>query len=260
MYTFTGEIFELGRGAPALSSGGGRGTSLCPADDSPEEPSRPRFSTSNRFLGFSGPEEQIASSGETPPPNKAAPTQVFGEFPHRVFLRLPNGPGRELWPGGPLNYWKLRRLISPGPWNKNVPPVAAHQLCKSGADRGIVLIALDSLLMWLNDCFRRSGTFGNPIPIPKIELPPVLRIPPPGQECPYTSLRHTVMYELARVCSPHGQTGIYSTPYTLPGSAKRAIAIETQSLLRYIRSLPPPQYKIPPRSSCIFRKSRRPAN
>ena len=253
------EILEFGRRGSSLLPLGINGISLCPAGDSPEEPSQPRFGTSTRRFGFSGPEEQTASSGQTPPPKGAAPPQAFGDFPHRIFDRLPNGPGRELWPGGPLNYWKLRRLISPGPWNKNSPPVRAYVLRNEEADRGIVLIEHIDLLKWWNECFRRSGVFSEPIAIPQIELPPVLRIPLPGEECPYTSLKHTVMYDLARICSPYGQTGILFTRYVLPGSAKRAIAFETQSLLRYIRSLPPPQYKIPPRSACIYRKRRRTA-
>lgn len=57
-----------------------------------------------------------------------------------VFLRLPSGPGRQLWPGCRLNYWQLRPLISPGPWNNNTPPVRAYNVRKPGATRGTPLI------------------------------------------------------------------------------------------------------------------------
>jgi hypothetical protein len=201
-----------------------------------------------------------ASSGHNPPPAAGIPTQALGDPPQRVFLRLPGRHSPGPLDGTPLKNRKLHRMISPGPWNKNSPPIRAYVLRKTGTDRGIVLIENEDVLRYWNECFRWSGIFTAPIPVPTIALPPVLHIPPPGKECPYTSLKHTTMFELSRPFSPYGQTQIYVARYLLPGSAAKVIAIETQSLLRYIRSLPPPKYKISSRNPAFFQKLRQPTS
>ena len=173
-------------------------------------------------------------------------TQLGSPQPVPVFLRLPSGPQRQLWQGFPLNYWKLRSLISPGPWNNNTPPVRAYDLRKPGTTRGTVLIENLDLLQWWNTQFQRGNPAASPLPLPDIQLPPVLSIPHSGGQCPVTQLKHTVMYELSLPQSPYGQTRIYVTRYHLPGRAMNPIVMQTQSVLQFIRSFPAPRYKITP--------------
>ena len=161
---------------------------------------------------------------------------------------MPPGPGRRLWPGSSLNYWNLRSLISPGPWNNDRPPVRAYALRKPGATRGTVLIENLDLLQWWNTQFQQGNPASAPLPLPNSQLPPVLSIPSSGGQCPVTQLKHTVMYELSLPQSPYGQTRIYVTRYHLPGRAMNHIAMQTQSVLQFIRSFPPPRYKITPRT------------
>ena len=175
-------------------------------------------------------------------PNQPANPQPQSDA---VFLRLPSGPGRQLWPGCRLNYWKLRSLISPGPWNNHKPPVRAYDLRKSGATRGTPLIEHADLIQWWNSQFRTDPTLTGPLPLPKAP-PPVLTIPRSGDQCPVTQLRHTALYELSLPDSPYGQTRIYVSRYQLPGRATQPIVMQTQSVLTFIRSFPPPRYQIPP--------------
>jgi hypothetical protein len=179
--------------------------------------------------------------GDIPPVNLPGSTP-----PAPVFLRMPSGPQRQLWPGANLSYWDLRRLVSAGPWNNNKPPVRAYDLRKPGAKRGIPLIEHADLIAWLDGQFQRTNAGCAPLPLPNIQLPPVLSIPASGEQCPFTQLRHTTLYELSLPHSPYGQTRIYVTRYLLPGSATSPIVLETQSLLRFIRSFPPPRYQIAP--------------
>lgn len=158
-----------------------------------------------------------------------------------VFLRLPTGPRRDLWPGSNLSYWKLRSLITPVTWNNYAPPVRAYNLCKAGATRGTVLIEHSDLLQWWHRELQRNNPSLGPLLLPSPQLPPVLTIPPSGEQCPYTQLKHTVMYELSLPQSPYGQTLIYVTRYRLPGRSIHPIAMQTESLLHYIRSCPPPR-------------------
>jgi hypothetical protein len=175
------------------------------------------------------------------------PSQVATSQPQpdAVFLRLPSGPGRQLWPGCPLNYWKLRSLISAGPWNSHQPPVRAYDLRKSGAARGTPLIEHADLIQWWNSQFQTDPALPGLLPLPK-SPPPVLTIPPSGGQCPVTQLRHTVLYELSLPDSPYGQTRIYVSRYRLPGRAMQPIVMQTQSVLTFIGSFPPPRYRIPP--------------
>lgn len=191
---------------------------------------------------------QVTGGGVLADPiNMMFPVSLPGSTqPAPVFLRMPSSPQRQLWPGSNLSYWDLRRLVSPGSWNNNKPPVRAYDLCKPGATRGIPLIEHTDLIQWLNGEFQRNNPGGAPLPLPNIQLPPVLSIPPSGGQCPITQLRHTTMYELSLPQSPYGQTRIYVTRYLLPGSASNPIMMDTQSVLRFIRAFPPPQYKIAP--------------
>ena len=163
-----------------------------------------------------------------------------------IFLRMPSKGNRELWPGSGLNYWKLRRLISPGTWNEQKPSVRAYELRKIGRTRGMVFIEHADLIDWYNKQFQRSNPASPVLSPPQISLPPTLTIPATGKQCPYTQLRHTVMYELSQLSSPYGQTGIYFTPLLLPGRTHGRIAMQTPSVLQFIRSCPPPKYKISP--------------
>lgn len=54
------------------------------------------------------------------------------------------------------------------------------------------------------------------------------------------------MYELSLPNSPYGHTRIYFLPYVLPGRTRRLIAMDTQAVLQFIRSFPPPRYQIRP--------------
>lgn len=164
-----------------------------------------------------------------------------------VFLRLPTGSKRDVWRWSPLTYWELRTLISPGPWNNHNPVIRAYSLCKPGAQRGTVLIEHLDLAKWWNTQFEKRYPSLAPVPLPQIQPPPVLRIPPSGGVCPFTQLKHTTLYELSLPQSPYGQTKIYMTRYAVPGRGINPIVMETQSLLQYIRSCPPPRYKITPR-------------
>jgi hypothetical protein len=51
---------------------------------------------------------------------------------------------------------------------------------------------------------------------------------------------------LSRPDSPYLNNEISVTRYSLPGRSIQIISMETESVLRYIRSLPPPVYKLPP--------------
>ena len=215
-------------------------TSWSPAWAAPESP----LSCSNAAGHGAGCSEMATSSGGTPPQNGNSCAVTHDGPPGRVFLRLPDTGSGEPWLVPSLNYWKLQRLISPGRWNKGCAPVRAYVLRRTCATRGIVLVEHADIIRWLNECFRKSGVLTPPIPAPQIALPPVLRIPAAGEKCPYTSLTHGTMFELSRPFGAYGLTQIYVARYLLPGSAAKAVAIETQSLLRYIRSLPPPNYKI----------------
>ena len=204
--------------------------------------------------GSGGNLDAIQSGGQitggsvpTEPVNVIRPVNLPGSTqPVPVFLRMPSGPQRQLWPGSNLSYWDIRRLISPGVWNNNTPPVRAYDLRKAGAARGIPLIEHADMIEWLNGEFQRSNPGCAPLPLPNIQPPPVLSIPPSGQQCPFTQLRHTTLYELSLSQSPYGQTRIYVTRYLLPGSANNPIMMDTQSVLRFIRSFPPPRYQIAP--------------
>lgn len=184
----------------------------------------------------------------TSPPSSTRASQVATSQPQTdpVFLRLPSGPGRQLWPGCRLNYWQLRSLISPGPWNNNAPPVRAYDVRKPGATRGTPLIEHTDLVQWWNSQFQTDPALQGPLPPPNVQLPPVLTVPPSGGQCPVTQLRHTVMYELSLPNSPYGHTRIYVSRYHLPGRAMHPIVMQTQSVLQFIRSFPPPSYRIQP--------------
>lgn len=176
--------------------------------------------------------------------NKASP---LGSLPTEpVFIRMPSGPGRELWPGSGLDYWKLRPLISPGPWNNQSPLVRAYDVTKACATRGTPLIEHVDLIEWLNSQFHKNSTQFGPLPLPNIQPPPVLTIPPRGGICPVTQLKRTTMYQLSLPISPYGVTGINVTRYALPHRKKQRIVMVTESLLQFIRSFPPPIYKISP--------------
>ena len=108
----------------------------------------------------------------------------------------------------------------------------------------MVLIERLDLIKFLNQGFLQNATPVAPVALPEFHLPPVLSIPAPGAECPVTSLRHTVMFELSIPFSPYGRTEIHISRYLLPGSQVKNIGIETQSLLRFIRSQPPPRYSM----------------
>jgi hypothetical protein len=179
------------------------------------------------------------------------PSQLGSPQPQSdcVFLRLPSGPGRQLWSGSPLNYWKLCSLISPAPWNNNTPPVRAYDFRKPGAARGTPLIEHADLIQWWNSQFQTDPALQGPLPLPNAQLPPVLTIPPSGGQCPVTQLRHTVMYELSLPNSPYSHTKTYVSRYHLPGRAMHPIVMQTQSVLTFIRSFPPPRYQIRPSPS-----------
>jgi hypothetical protein len=163
-----------------------------------------------------------------------------------VFIRLTNGPGTELWPGFRLTFRQVARLVSPGEWNEGVPPIRAYALRKQGKDRGITLIETSDIVKWLNKAFHIAGSSLPLIPEPAIALPPILHIPPSGGSCPHTGLRHTILVELVDSRSPYGHTRIKTALDVLPGNIKGSKMIATESLLRFIRSLPAPQYKIAP--------------
>jgi hypothetical protein len=166
--------------------------------------------------------------------------------PVPIFLRLPTGSKRILYPGSNLNYWKLRNLISPGPWNNHQPPIRAYELKKPGTSGGIVLIEHLSLLTWWAPFLKESNSTSPLLPMLGIVLPPILNVVKSGGQCPYTGLKHTMLYELSLRNSPYGPTGIQSWMTSRPGSKVHTIAIDTASLVSFIRSLPPPQYKITP--------------
>jgi hypothetical protein len=164
-----------------------------------------------------------------------------------VFLRLPSDPKGPLWPGLPLKYSQLRPLISPGPWNNNTPPIRAYDLRKPRAKRGIPLIEHIDVIQWLNAQFQRTDPAFPPIPLPYIKAPEILIVPSKRRpQCPFTLLKRTSLFELSLPDSEYGQTRIYVTRLRIPGREVGTIAMETQSVLRFIRSFPPPQYKITP--------------
>ncbi len=239
-----GILEPIFRGADSLIPNRGA-LNFCADFNSDERPLESVFRPSITPAAGDGLPKPAATAGQNPPPRPGVATLAFGDPLQPVFVRLPRGTRRVLLDGTELNFWQIRRLISKVPGSKDSPPVRGYVLRQTGAERGIVLIESADLRKWWNECFRRSGIFTAPVPIPQIPLPPVLHIPPPGKDCPYTSLKHTTMFELSRPFSPYGQTQIYVTRYLLPGSAAKVIAIETHSLLRFIRSLPAPQYKMP---------------
>lgn len=165
-----------------------------------------------------------------------------------VFLRLSNGgTRRQLWPGIRLNYWNIRYLISPGPWNKGIPPVRAHNLVKQGKTSGVPLIDYQSLIAWLQQAQSMSPVSQAPSPT---FVPPYLTVPASGEVCPCTSLRHTVFSELTTLHGPYGNTGIHARWTVLPGHRQQHLIVDTHEVLTFIRSLPPPQYTIsgPPKA------------
>jgi hypothetical protein len=174
-------------------------------------------------------------------------TSVSGEI-DPVFLRMPSGQHRRLWPGSPFTYYNLRPLVSPGPWNNQSPPIRAYALRKVGTKRGTVLIEYADLIAYLNRLFQPQNPSCPPLPPPRIPNFPTLSVPPPGKQCPVTQLKTTIMHELSLNESPYGDTKIFTTRNYITGSAKWRVLMTTDSVLRFIRSCPPPQYKIAPRN------------
>lgn len=178
--------------------------------------------------------------------NKTTPSALFQTDP--VFIRMPSGQHRRLWPGSSFTYYNLRPLVSPGAWNNNRPPIRAYNLRKVGKTRGTVLIEHADLIEYLSQEFKGRNPAAPPLPPLNIHLPPVLGIPPSGGQCPVTQLKHTVMYDLSLAQSPYGATKIFTTRHYITGSALGRILMQTDSVLRFIRSCPPPQYRISPRN------------
>lgn len=164
---------------------------------------------------------QEEKSGFIPPPQ-----------PRQLFIRLPKATDREVWSGSGLNYWKLRRLISPGWWNDHRPPVKAHKLVKPNKRDGVVLIDYCSLLKYIG------------IQILDPLLPPYIDIPDSKDECPFTGLKSGILYQLSKPYSPYGRTGLVLRSFQIPGNVRRITVIETTSLVNFIRSQKPPNYKI----------------
>lgn len=163
-----------------------------------------------------------------------------------IFIRLTSGSGTELWPGLKLSFRQVARLVSPGKWNHGIPSIRAYALRKQGTERGITLIETADVVQWLNTAFGHAGSSQPLISNPPSIAPVILHIPRPGDNCPYTGLKHTVLVELVAPCSPYGHTRIKTVPCILPGNTSGKKMIKTETLLRYLRSLPPPRYKISP--------------
>ena len=159
-----------------------------------------------------------------------------------IFIRLQSGSGTELWPGLILNFRQVARLISP--WNQDHPAIRAYALRRLGADSGITLMETSDIINLLNKQFQIIGSSKPLIAKQPIVPPEILHIPRSGGTCPYTGLKHTVITELVAARSAYGYTGIKRVPRTMPGNISGRLMISTESLLGYIRSLPPPQYKM----------------
>jgi hypothetical protein len=107
------------------------------------------------------------------------------------------------------------------------------------------LIERQDLLDWRNEIFRQDNPDYTPAGVPPVPLPPFLSLPSRRtRRCPYTGLGRTVMHGLTSARQPYGPTGIIVARYRIPGLGTERLAIDTDSLLRYLRSLPPPHYKI----------------
>ncbi len=191
----------------------------------------------------------VVSGEGLKPPFGAPPAsgENFGHLSNRpqpVFLRLPTEEDQAFWPWNRVRNKKLQRIISPCSSNDFKPPVRAYKLRALGAEGGVVLMEHLDWIKFLNQVVLKSGSPDAPIPVPEFFLPTELSIPASGEMCPCTSLKHTVMHELSREFSPYGRTEILIHRYVLPGSMVKHIAIDTASLLNYIRSQPPPKYTL----------------
>jgi hypothetical protein len=158
-----------------------------------------------------------------------------------IFIRMPSHVGED----SPflrryINYYAARKLIA----GNGDPRVRAHDLTLPGKPRGVVLIDYISLLnyeinLWNAHAAEKLPLVATPPP------PEFLTIPRNAQSCPYTGLKPTKFRELVSSKSPYGPTGIQTTMLPLVPGSKLVKFVETTSLVRFIRSLPAPDYSLP---------------
>lgn len=149
-----------------------------------------------------------------------------------------------------VNYDSLRHLISGG--SAQPPRIRAYYLKQQRTGRGIVLVDVASLLNFEIDQWNLVSNYK----LPRVgapNLPTFLTAPANGKRCPYTGLSRTVFYELASTRSPYGFTNIKAAPIRIGRGSKTTLQVLAQSLVEYIQTLPPPNYKLPPGSNFLSR-------
>lgn len=170
-------------------------------------------------------------------------------IPFCIHLRRKQPPialGGKKW----VNYDSLRHLISGG--HARPPRIRAYYLKQQHTSRGLVLVDVASLLNFEIDQWNLISNDK----LPRVgapNLPTFLTAPPNGKRCPYTGLSRTVFYELVSSRSPYGFTNIKAAPIPIGRGSKTTLQVITQSLVEYIQTLPPPNYKLPPNSDFVSR-------